>query len=422
MFTIFRKELWTKELVAWYLYDFANSFVYINATAYFSQWIVVDRGLTDLWFSLPFIIATIILVFFSTFVGRIGDLKGNHAKFFAGFTFIAIAAMTALFLSGRFIPGMPGVVLALIFFGIYQFGYQLALVPYTAFIKYISREEIYGKVSGIGFTSGQLGNILGLLATLPIINHQVTFFGTDRLSTLVPSILLFLVFFLPSFFIFRKKYFPPTLETEKPQRVWRAFVDNLKKSRKHPGVFRLLLSYYLFSDAINTLSLFAAIYLQKVFGIGDVAKASIILIILVGVGIGSFLGGTLADRFGHRKILVFSLLVETLTVGTIALNKSPELLSTIFFIFGLAMGIIYATSRSYLASLIPKNESGTYFGLYTFAERFASVIGPLVWSFVIIVASSLAPANYRIAAFVMAVFVLCATIPFLRKKPLFVEA
>ncbi len=37
---------------AWALYDFANSLLVINATVYFSQWVVVDRGLTDFWFAI----------------------------------------------------------------------------------------------------------------------------------------------------------------------------------------------------------------------------------------------------------------------------------------------------------------------------------------------------------------------------------
>ena len=82
------------------------------------------------------------------------------------------------------------------------------------------------------------------------------------------------------------------------------------------------------------------------------------------------------------------------------------------------MGVVYASSRSYLASLIPVGESGTFFGLYTFAERFASVIGPAIWGIIIFGFSTLAPANYRIAAFVMGILVLAAVIPLLKIKKL----
>lgn len=204
--------------------------------------------------------------------------------------------------------------------------------------------------------------------------------------------------------------------TQKTQKVWRAFIDNLKESRKHPGVFRLLLSYYFFSDAIATLSLFSAIYLQKVFGIGDAQKAGILLLIIVGVAVGAFVGGYLADKFSHRKILRLSLMALSITIIIVSLNHTVELLQIIFLLFGLTMGLVYATSRSYLASLVPKEESGTFFGLYTFAERCASIIGPLVWGILIFVFANITPTNYRIAAFAMGIFALCGALPFLTKQ------
>lgn len=411
MLSVFKKSLWTKELIAWYLYDFANSFIFINMLIYFSQWVVVDNGLSDFWFSLPVILATIVLIFLSTHIGNKGDKHGSHFKIFRIVTILTIISVIALIIAGRGISNNYGVIVALVFFGIYQIFYQLSFVPYNAFMKHISSKEGYGKVSGIGMAIGQLGNIMGLIITLPLINKSITLFGTDRLAPLIPGLIVFFIFLLPIFIIYRKKQFPAEKNEIFESSFLKSFWNNLKESKKQPGVFPLLLCFYLFSDAITTITLYSAIYLERVFLISDAAKVGIFILITAGLVVGAFLGGILSDKYSHRKILVISLILNAITIVFIAINQEVNFLNLIFALFGITMGVVYASSRSYLASLIPTEESGKFFGLYTFSERVASIIGPLVWGIVILAFASITPVNYRIAAFVMGIFVFLAAIP-----------
>ncbi|MBI2672890.1 hypothetical protein HYX19_01395, partial [Candidatus Woesearchaeota archaeon] len=69
-----------------------------------------------------------------------------------------------------------------------------------------------------------------------------------------------------------------------------------------------------------------------------------------------------------------------------------------------------------LAFVVPIHESSTFFGLYTFAERFASVVGPLVWGILIFLFKDNFPTNYRIAAFTMGLLVLLGVIPLILKE------
>lgn len=409
MFGNFKKTLWGRELRTWYLYDGANSFISMAMTLYFSQWVIVDQHLTDFWLALPFIIATIILIFISTHVGAIGDRLGNHNRIFVWTTFASMAAVVLTIMCGRFLAPPWGVVLALLFYGLYQFFVQLALVPYYAFIKHIAPAEDYGKISGLGFTVSQGGSIGLLLLSLLIVSGKLLFFGTDRLAPVVLGLVLFALFFVPTLLVFGRKKVPATPVEEKP--FWRSFVGNLLESRKYPGVFPLLLSYYFFIDAIATLSLFSAVFLEKVFQVPDTMKASIYILVLVGLALGAFLAGPLSDRITHRRTLVWALFFEGLSILGVALAHSIPVIAVAFFFFGFMMGAVYASSRAYLASLIPAEESGKYFGLYTFAERFASVAGPLVWGIIIWVLAAYDPLNYRIAAVAMGVITLIALLP-----------
>ncbi|MBI2673457.1 MFS transporter, partial [Candidatus Woesearchaeota archaeon] len=350
---MFDKSLWTKELLAWYLYDLANSFITITMTVYFSQWLVVDKKVSDFWFSLAFVVPTFILIFLSTYIGSLGDRKGSHSKIFIATTLATFLSVVALLIVGRVLSGLIGVILVLLFFAFYQFFVQLALVPYYAFIKHISNEKIYGRVSGIGFTFSQIGSILGLLLTLPIVNGSIIFFGKDRLAPLVPSLILFFIFFLPSYFVFRKKLIGSISLQKENKSFWKTFISNLKDSKKYPGVFPLLISFYLFSDAIATLTLYSAIYLQNVFNISDSVKVGIFLFVLVGFALGSFFGGVLSDKYSHKLTLIIALFFNALSIFVSAFNTRPEALTIIFFIFGSSMGLVYTASRSYLAFLVP---------------------------------------------------------------------
>lgn len=419
MLGVFQKRLWTKELTSWYLYDFANSFLSFNMIVYFSQWAVVDQGVSDFWFAFPAILATAVLIFLSTHMGRRGDVRGSHFRILAVTTALALISVVGLVITGRTLAGAAAVVFPLVLFGCYQFFFQLALVPYNAFIKHITPEKDYGKVSGIGFALSNAGAILGLLVTFPLVNGSITFFGTDRLAPLVLGLVFFFLFSLPLFLVFSRKKIPVEPEDSVSEPFFKSFWRHLRKSREHPGVLPLLLSFYLFSDAYATLSLYSAIYLQKVFLLPDSFKVQIFIIVLVGFVLGSFLGGFLSDKYYHRRILIISLLLNALTIFIIALNTKADLLAFIFLLSGMTMGIVSASFRGYFASLIPAGESGTFFGLYTFAERFASVIGPAIWGILIFSFSAMTPANYRIAAFGMGVLMLAGVIPLLRiqQKP-----
>ncbi|MBI5139889.1 MAG: MFS transporter [Candidatus Vogelbacteria bacterium] len=413
----FKRELWTRELLVWYLYDCANSFVTIVFTLYFSQWVIVDNKLTDLWLSVPFVIVTLILVFLSTHVGAIGDRLGNHNRIFVITTILSMASALGVVIVGRGLSPPYNIYLALILYGAYQFFIQLAIVPYYAFIKHISSPQGYDRVSGLGFTISQFGSIGGLLLSLLIIEGYVTLFGTDRLAPILLGLAAFIIVAIPPLLVLgRKRLLPVPII---PAPFFKSFILNLKSSRKYPGVFPLLLAYYFFSDAIATLSLFSAVYLQNVFGVDDAFKVNVYILILIGFAIGAFITGPLSDRFSHRKSLIVALILEGLSIISVALATSTTILAIMFFVFGVMMGSVYASSRGYLASLVPEKESGTYFGLYTFAERFASVLGPLIWGIIIWSFAGFFPTNYRIAAFVMGAITLLGAIPLMKIMKLF---
>jgi UMF1 family MFS transporter len=413
--SIFKSELWTKPLASWYLYDFANSFVFINATLYFSQWVVVDNKFSDFWLSVPFILGTAILVFLSPYIGNFGDKYGAHYRIFFWTTLGTAVSALLMFGSGRLgLSSSQAVIFALIFYGLYQFFYQLAFVPYGVFMKYLSPANDYGKVSGIGLGVSEIGHLSGIFLTIPIVYGMVTIFGTDHLAPLFPAAIAFFVFSLPALLVLKSKGFafnrPSKMDFEKPSLL-KSLWSNLREARNYPGVLHLILSFYLFSDAIISVTFFSAIYLQNVFGAGDAFIIKSAVLVILGFAIGAVASGWLADKSGHKKILLWSLAGNALIMIAIGLIQGVSWNLLLFAFFGIFNGGAYTSSRSYLASLIPEEFSGKFFGLYAFAERFASIIGPVLWSLTTWLFVSYFPANYRIAVLVMASLVILSILP-----------
>jgi MFS transporter, UMF1 family len=402
------RGLWTRKSWSWYLYDFANSLFFVVVGLYFSQWVVVEKGMPDFYFALPFMIATALLIFVSPYVGELGDARQNHHRILLWMTILTILSGILLITSAK--SGLVFVAIAC--YGAFQFFEQLALVPYTAFMKSVAQPKQYGAVSGIGYAFNEAGNIIGLLLSLLVIYGVVTMFGTGRISAIIPALIGFMIFVIPAFFLRMTGKARPMRHS-----LLSALWKNVKESRKRPEVFRLLLAFYFFSDALASVTLFAAIYLEKVLQVPDTMKVLMYVFVIVGMMAGAFAGGIVSDRLGHRRTTIISLLCTAIVIIATAFATGMLFIAITFTLFGVFSGAVYASSRAYLASLIPAKDSGKYFGLYMLSERFASILGPAIWSIIVWALKDQFPWNYRIAVLAMAALAACGLIPLLVRAP-----
>ena len=147
-----------RNVFLWILYDFANSVVAVVFFLYFAQWVVIDRGIPDIYFNLTFTISALFLFLtvpltgslLDKFLRRIAGLR--YTTVFTAF-FYGICALYAI--SNREIG-------ALIFFTLGLYSYLLSFTFYTPLLNDISKQEKRGLVSGLGISANYLGQILGL--------------------------------------------------------------------------------------------------------------------------------------------------------------------------------------------------------------------------------------------------------------------
>ena len=221
---------------SWALYDFANTIFSMNiATLYFSVWIVADLGSTDLLYAVANAAASVLMVVAIPVLGAISDARRKRKPWVVGFTLASCIGCVAIGVLGqRTLPLVgegvvhPAIVPAgwhapigmllpvLVAFALANFAYQAAQPFYNAMLPELVPVEEQGRLSGLGVAVGYVGSIVGVamvvpffMGALPMIGklsagvtgtlHTIIPFTANggRVSTFVPTGVLFLIFSLP---------------------------------------------------------------------------------------------------------------------------------------------------------------------------------------------------------------------------------
>ena len=390
-----------RNILLWVLYDFANSIVSIVFFLYFSQWIVIDQGIADIWFNLTFTISAVLLLFTVPTTGALLDkywrrISGLRYATFGTVIFYGLCSIFAI--TGQSIP-------ALITFTLGLYSYLLSFTFYTPLINDISSSEKRGRISGYGIAANYLGQISGLILVLPFATGSLSLFNSSfRAETLLPSVVVFLILALPMLVFFQ--------EPHKEQRVL-SYSKEIKESLTEtkrllavPGILAFFAAYFFFNDAILTAANNFAIFLEQVWKVSDTTKTYILLGILATSAIGGFISGFIADRLGYKKTLVVILAGWILILPTVALITNFKLFIIAVILMGIWFGSTWTVSRSVMSYLSPKNKHNLAFGYFGLVERASSFVGPIVWGLIATNLVHLGPVRYRIAATILTVFII----------------
>ena len=410
-----------RERFSWALYDFANTIFSMNiATLYFSAWLVKDLGHSNTLYATVNGIASALVVVSIPFFGAISDATQRRKPWVVGFTIIACIStiliailgqiglpligegVTALAPSSALMP--PGVALfaVLAAFTIANYAYQGAQPFYNAMLPELVPVDHRGRLSGMGAAFGYAGSITGVLLTFPFFTGSLPILGAipgyairflrnavpftahgGRVSTFVPTAILFLLFSLP-LFLFCHDH---NAVRGKKRIPWReAFRDvrqTLKEAKKYPGTLRFIFTSFLYQDAMGTIIANMALYAIFAMGFKDGSEATLFVILTIPAVIGSYGIGRLVDRFGPKRTLSWVLMGwVVLLVGMIVVPTRGA-----FWIVGAGIGLIYGgvstAERPLLLSLVPDVEAGRFFSLMVLSSRAAAVVGPFVWAFAV---------------------------------------
>ena len=389
---------------AWSLFDFCNSFVIINGSLYISQW-VTSHGVREFWYGFTFSLSTVALLLTAPAIGWIVDQTKRRVTWLRAQTvLITIFAVAIPFVVLRLPDGLTRAVIVLILFFFLNYFYQTSLIFYDSMLPPLIAGRQTSILSGIGEGLGHFGSIAGIFLMLPLVKTGLPpLLPPGGIFTLAPAGLLSgLTVLIVLSFMGNRDLSSHTVGIGILGR-YRESADQLLDSTRDPVIRRFLLAFYLYGDAILSVQLFIPIYLNKVWSLPSDKVALTVLVALITSGIGAVAAGALASRFGIRRLLVVVLWCWCAGLVAIALAPTFTAFLSIFAPCGFLFGAVWALSRSFLAVAGSKDRMGFYFGLYSVAERFSAILGPLIWGTVVWLLGSFGPWAHRSAMLSMAV-------------------
>ncbi len=373
-----------KEILAWCLYDFANSsFTTVIVTAfyvlYFKNIVFAEAsGLGDLWWGISISLSMIVVAFSSPILGAIADFSGAKKRFLLGYTVLSVIFTGLLYFVGRgdLIPGV-------LFFVLANIGFEGALVFYNAFLPEIADRHDMGKVSGWGWALGYFGGISCLLLVIPFAAHLKegeTGLQMARLTFPIVA-LFFLLTSLPTFFILRERAVPIPLPARSSylKEGFRRLVNTFNHIRQYRELLKFLLAFLVYEDAMITIIAFTASYADQTLHFTPSENLTLILLVNPAAALGAFVFGYIFDRVGAKKTISWTLILWIIVVVAAYFVQTKSQFWLVALIAGLVLGSTQSASRSLVGLFSPRHHNAEFFGFYAVSGKFSAIIGPLVF-------------------------------------------
>lgn len=365
------------------LYDLANSaFSIIVSTAIFPIYfksVAESAGVSSVdgtaYYGYAVSLATFILALLGPVLGTIADYKGMKKKFFVFFFALGVLGTASLAL-----PFASWVLLA-VFYVIATVGSSGANIFYNSFLTDITEEKRFDEVSAKGFAVGYIGSVIPFVAAIAVI--FLTQAGIIPLSVGAASQIAFLItalwwglFTIPFLKNVKQVYY---VEREGQiilgsfKRLWQTFKD----IRQYRNILIFLIAYFFYIDGVGTIINMSTAYGTDV-GLDATGLLVALLVVQIVAAPFAVLFGKLAGKFGRKNMLYVAILVYTFVcIFALFLDTLIEFWFLALMV-GTVQGGIQAISRSFYASMVPKDKSNEFFGFYNIFGKFASVLGPFL--------------------------------------------
>lgn len=379
-----KQPMQKKPVVAWALYDWANSayattVMVVFFPVFFKEYWSAGVPATESTFWLGMVngAASFVLAVLAPLLGALGDRGGARLRFLLGFTVLGVVATAALSLVAQ---GQWQ--WAALCFAVASIGFWGGTIFYDSLLLDVAPKDRLDSVSGLGYAVGYLGGGV-LLAVNVWMTLDPGFFGlADATAAVRVSFLTVAVwwalFAVPIFLFVRER--GAELRGRSANLVRESFgelINTFREVRRYRAVLFFLLAYWMYIDGVNTIQKMSVDY---GLAIGLPTASLIQAILLV-----QFIGFPAALAFGWLGQRISPLVGIYVCIGVYAavtfyatvLDSALE-----FFVMAAAIGCvqggIQSLSRSYYGRLIPPDRAGEFFGFYNMMSKFAAVLGPFL--------------------------------------------
>jgi UMF1 family MFS transporter len=152
-----------------------------------------------------------------------------------------------------------------------------------------------------------------------------------------------------------------------------------REARRYSDFMWLLACAVFYQGGVAVAIALAAIYAETVIGFQQQETMVLIFVLNLAAAGGAFAWGYLQDRVGHKLALGSTLVGWIATCVIAALSTTKGQFWWAATIAGLCMGSSQSAGRALAGMFAPRAQLAEFYGLWTFAIRLASIIGPLTY-------------------------------------------
>lgn len=375
-----------REVFGWAMYDFANSgYTTVVITAVFAAYFVGGVAQSASWatlvWTLGLSISYAVVMLTMPGLGAWADRTAGKKRLLMGVTAACVLSTAALAWVG---PGQVVLGLCLLIISNTFFSYGESLT--ASFLPELAKPEAMGRVSGWGWALGYVGGMLTLGICLAYVLSAQS--RGESGSQFVPITMLItaLIYGAAScvtFALMKEHSVPnraaPTVNMlQSLRQLQQTFAD----ARPYQDFRQLMACAVAYQGGVAVAISLAAIYAEQVIGFQPQETMVLIFVLNIAAFVGAFASGYVQDRIGHKLALALTLLGWMLTCVVAALSSTKEVFWWAAALAGLCMGSSQSAGRAMAGLMVPSARLGEFFGLWTFAIRLASILGPLSYGLI----------------------------------------
>jgi len=373
-----------REVFGWAMYDFANSgYTTVVITAVFAAYFVGGIAGKAPWATFAWTAALsvsyAIVMLTMPSLGAYADLRAAKKKLLMLVTGACVLSTQALSLAQ---PGSIALAMLLIIVSntFYSYGESLT----AAFLPELARPHALGKVSGWGWGFGYFGGML----TLGICLAYVLWAQKQGMPahefvpvTMLVTAAIYGLASLATFRLLRERAEPnpQALRQGGLHASLQQLGQTFRQARRYRDFMWLMACAVFYQGGVAVAVALAAIYAEQVIGFQPQETMVLIFVLNLAAAGGAFAWGYLQDRIGHKIALGSTLVGWIATCVIAALTTTKGGFWWAAAIAGLCMGSSQSAGRAMAGMFAPRRQSAEFFGLWTFAIRAASIVGPLTY-------------------------------------------
>ncbi|MCL1936254.1 MAG: MFS transporter [Defluviitaleaceae bacterium] len=383
----------SKEERSWIMYDWADSvFSTIMLASVFPAFFVEMAGGTggSMWWAFGNSTARFIVGVFAPFVGSLIEFKSYKKRLLVMFIMLGVLFTFATSFIYTWQLLLVGYVFSRIF-------HAAAFQVYDSFLPDVTTKERMDRVSATAYAFGYIGgSTIPFAISIVLITFGGDFgIGTDlavRISIVITAVWWGL-FSIPVIKNVTHKHEKEIVKGKVFKSTVSKAFETAKKIWRNKGLRIFILGYFLYIDGVGSVIQMATAYGAEI-GLSTQNMIFALFVTQIVAFPFSILFGKFAKSIGSINLIITSIIIYfficivgfTMGFGLeeefFGIDTATILFFVLAILVGTVQGGIQSISRSTFGKLIPKEESGSYFGFFEIFSRFAAILGPGIYGLI----------------------------------------